>query len=199
MEALWAFAPLIILLVIYVIARLYKQGLKNDLQEKIAWLSKADLFFSVSDVQSKLIAPDFCKLSLGEEEYARAILQHFSKQRESDFVQEKLPYNRATYKMTNVCYFMYSLCSFLSDWDWNRKFQHHELCTVINHKTLESTATWGGRKWVETCELTDWGRTFCKLLYISLRYCEIYSSSPLRDSDNIQKNLETGKITFHKL
>ena len=194
MEALWAFAPLIILLVIYVIARLYKQGLKNDLQEKIAWLSKANLFFSVSDVQSQLIAPIFCKLSSGEEEYARAILQHFSKQRESDFVQERLPYNRATYKMTNVCYFMHSLYFFLSNWDFSRDFLNHKLYSIAIQEFFNDNDTQ-----IETRELTDFGKTFCKLLYISLRYCEIYSSSPLRDSDNIQKNLETGKITFQKL
>lgn len=194
MEALWAFAPLIILLVIYAIAKLYKQELKSDLQEKIAWLSKTDLFCSISNVQSNLVAPDFCKLSLEEKEHARIILQHFSQQRQSDFVQEKLPYSRSTRKMTNICYLMHSLYFFLSNWDFSRDFLNHKLYSIAIQEFFNDNDTQ-----IETRELTDFGKTFCKLLYISLRYCEIHSPNPLRDSDNIQKNLETGKITFQKL
>ena len=181
MEALWAFAPLFFLLAAWRITKICKQNFKNDLQEKVAWLSKADLFFAAANIQNDLDAPTFCKLTLDEEDRARVILQFFCQKHQFDFVQEKLVYNRTTYKMTNVCYFMHSLCSFLSDWNWNNKLLSHDLC-----KNRQG----------EIYELTDWGQTFCKLLFVSLRYCEINASTKLQDSNHIKRNLEMGTITF---
>lgn len=199
MEFLWAFLPLCILLVAWFISNYYKYTIKNDLQEKIAWLSKRDLFFCVNEIQNNMSAPSCCKLTLTEESFARLILKQFAQQRQQDFIDEKLPYNRKTSKMTNECYFMYSLCDFLSEQDFGHKFLGNDLCNVVEHKTLSGTATWGGRRWEETCELTTFGKTFCKLGFVSMRYCEIHSAKPPHDSEAIKENLLSGKINFFKL
>ena len=199
MGALWAFLPLIIIFAGFFISEYYKHILKDDLQQKVARLAKTDLFFSIGDVQNAMQEPDFCKLTLEEEQFARSILQKFCEQLQKDFIEGRLNCKRKFYKMTDVSYFMYSLCSFLSDQDFGRKFLDHALCNVVEHKELQGTATWGGKRWEESCDLTDFGITFCKLYFVSARYCENLSGGTLRDSEAIKEILLSGKISFYKL
>lgn len=193
------FIPLLLVGVGYAIYKICIQTWKNDLQQKIHWLTSSDLFFRICDIQNNIDAPHYCKITLENEDFARDILKHFAQQRLNDFVGEKLPYNHRTAKMTNDCYFMHSLYAFLSNQDFGRKFLNHDLFHVIEHKELQGTATWGGKRWEETCELTPFGNVFCKLHFLSMRYCEIYSSSALHDSETIKQSLLSGKIFFKKL
>ena len=199
MGGLWAFLPLIIIFAAFFISKYYKHVLKDGLQQKVARLAQTDLFFSIGGIQNNIEMPNSCKLTLKEEHPARLILQKFAEQLQKDFIEDHLTYNRKIYKMTDICYFMYSLCSFLSDQDFGCKFLNHDLCNVVEHKERQGTATWGGKRWEESCELTDFGRTFCKLYFIAMNYCENHSLSNAQESDNIKQSILNGKIKFYNL
>ncbi len=199
MGALWAFIPLGIVFAAFFISKYYKHVLKDGLQQKVARLAKTDLFFSIDNIQNDMEMPNSCKLTLKEEQSARLVLQKFAEQLQKDFIEEHLTYNRKIHKMTDICYFMYSLRSFLSDQDFGCKFLNHDLCNVVEHKELQGTATWSGKRWEESCELTDFGRVFCKLYFIAMRYCENHSLSNTHDSENIKQSILSNNVKFYNL
>ena len=194
------FIPLLLMGAGYIIYKICIQTWKTDLQQKIAWMASTDLFFRINDIQNSMAdIPNDCKIKLENEVFARIILKQFAQQRQKDFMCERLSYNRHTAKMTDICYFMHSLCAFSSNQDFGCKFLNHDLCRIIEHKELHGTATWGGNRWEEICELTPFGHVFCKLYFLSMHYCEIHSSSALHDSEVIKESLLSGKISFKKM
>ena len=193
------FIPLLLIGAGYVIYKICIQIWKNDLQQKIAWMASTDLFFRISNIQNSMAdTPNYCKITFENEDFAHIILKHFAQQRQNDFVGERLSYNHRTNKMTSECYFMYSLCAFLSEQDFDRKFLNNDLCYVIEHKKLQGSATWSGARWEDTYGLTPFGLVFYKLYFLSMRYCEDHSSSTLHDSESIKESLLSQKISFIK-
>lgn len=179
-----------------------KKELDDSLFEKVAWCVTEDgnrkyrsfdeLIVYVYNFQSRNIEQEYRILEDQEIAIAKEILEHFRKDLSRNYFNKVLVINKEISRFTNEEYFMFSLCAFLRKNECETEFNRNEKFKHVSHEPYM-----GGT--LTLYELTDYGRSYMKLLYIAARYCENstqINKTKIYKCDDVRRILDSNQITI---
>lgn len=203
--ALYYALSTVVLFTIIAVLKWHEYAKAKKLRDLVGWIltgaDGAPLFYTITEVQSKLKIPKDHLLAESDKDLTDAILNEFKKDLVLCYFQGNLSLIRSKHHISNSAYFIFTFYNFLRKHQNDYRFLGYDMhAKMVAQKPLDSSIIAG---YETVYALTDFAIVFYKLFYTTYVFCKDSKiSNPDGDRFNndqyIKKILDTKQLTVSR-